>query len=189
MEADLARNGSRVPECLHWAYPVRCQGWPLACSVCTRLFFDNFGNLFCLSLLWRFPFSWSLFYSHTHFLSFHLFVLICFPDAPRPPPLPRSWAPWCFPASSDFCVMLPSLAHLTFSCSFPLFHYFVLCLRCFVFHFPLFFSVLYMLEVLPFIPLFLILLLEPNFDKLSALAGEFMAQAHALFHTFPTKKT
>jgi hypothetical protein len=46
-----------------------------------------------------------------------------------------------------------------------------------------------MLEVLPFIPLFLILLLEPYFDKLSALAGEFMAQAHALFHTFPTKKT
>lgn len=41
----------------------------------------------------------------------------------------------------------------------------------------------------PLIPLFLLLLLEPYFDKLSALAGEFMAQGRALFHTFPTKKT
>lgn len=87
--------------------------------------------------------------------------------------------------------MLPSLAHLLFSCSFPLFHYFVLCLRCFVFlsfTFPYFSQFSTCFSFFPSYLLFLLLLLEPYFDKLSALAGEFMAQGRALFYTFPTKK-
>ena len=114
----------------------------LSASVISALFCS--ALLSCVQIphvsgvIWHLPFfDISLFPGlcsvHTHFLPFHLFVLICFPDAPRPPALPRSWAPWCLPASSDFRVMLPSVAHLIFSCSFPLFHYFVLCLRCFVF--------------------------------------------------------